>query len=113
MARLTAAGRMTAHGAAQVAAAQADGRWDAAYAGSRTMTFPADLERAIRANPAARATFAELSKQNLYALAFRLANLKTAASREKKIVAFVEMLARGETPHPNRRPPRPAPRKRD
>jgi uncharacterized protein YdeI (YjbR/CyaY-like superfamily) len=68
------------------------------------MTIPEDLRRAIDANPAARATFGTLSKQNLYALAFRLANLKTAASRQKKIEAFVDMLARGETPHPNRRP---------
>jgi uncharacterized protein YdeI (YjbR/CyaY-like superfamily) len=104
VARLTAAGRMTEHGAARVEAAKGDGRWDAAYAGARTMTIPEDLRRAIDANPAARATFGTLSKQNLYALAFRLANLKTAASRQKKIEAFVDMLARGETPHPNRRP---------
>lgn len=103
VARLTAAGRMTEHGATQVAAAKADGRWDAAYAGARTMTIPDDLRRAIDANRAARATFDTLSKQNLYSLAFRLANLKTAASRQKKIAAFVEMLARGEAPHPNRR----------
>jgi uncharacterized protein YdeI (YjbR/CyaY-like superfamily) len=103
VARLTAAGRMTEHGAAKVEAAKADGRWQAAYAGARHMTIPEDLQRAIDANRAARTTFDTLSKQNLYALSFRLGNLKTPASRQKKIAGFVDMLARGETPHPNRR----------
>jgi uncharacterized protein YdeI (YjbR/CyaY-like superfamily) len=99
--RLTAAGRMTEHGAARVAAAKADGRWGAAYAGARVMTIPEDLQRAIDAKPAARATFRTLNKQNLYALAFRLGRIKTAAGRAKKIATFVDMLARGETLHPN------------
>lgn len=101
VARLSAAGRMTEHGAAKVAAAKADGRWKAAYAGARAMTIPEDLKRAIDAKPAARATFRTLNKQNLYALAFRLGHIKTAAGRAKKIATFVDMLARGETLHPN------------
>jgi uncharacterized protein YdeI (YjbR/CyaY-like superfamily) len=104
VARLVAEGRMTKHGTAKVEAAKADGRWDAAYAGARTMSIPDDLRRAIEAVPAARATFRTLNKQNLYALAFRLANLKTAEGRTKKIAAFVDMLARGEMPHPNGKP---------
>jgi uncharacterized protein YdeI (YjbR/CyaY-like superfamily) len=34
---------------------------------------------------------------NLFALTFRVNNLKTAAGRAKKIAALVDMLARGET----------------
>ena len=38
-----------------------------------------------------------LSRQNLFALAFRTNNMKTPAGRAKKIEALVSMLARGET----------------
>ena len=99
VARLIAAGRMTPHGLAHVEAAKANGRWDAAYAGARTMTLPDDLREAIERDTQARATFKTLDKANLYALAFRLGNTKTPAARVKKIAAFVAMLARGETLH--------------
>jgi uncharacterized protein YdeI (YjbR/CyaY-like superfamily) len=105
VARLTAAGRMTAHGQAQVDAAKADGRWAAAYAPMRDASvdsIPGDLRAAIDAHPAAAATFATLSKQNLFALAFRTNNMKTPAGRARKIAALVEMLARGETIIPQR-----------
>ena len=66
---------------AHVEAAKADGRWDRAYGGSRDMAIPEDLRAAIAADPAAAATFARLSAQNRFALAFRLHNLKTAEAR--------------------------------
>jgi uncharacterized protein YdeI (YjbR/CyaY-like superfamily) len=107
IARLTAAGRMTAHGQRHVDAARADGRWDAAYAPIRHAThatIPDDLRAAIEANPKARKTFRTLVRQNLFALAFRTNNMKTAAGRAKKIATLVAMLARGETivPEPRR-----------
>ena len=45
---------------------------------------------------------------NLFALAFRTNNMKTAAGRTKKIAALVAMLARGETivPEKSRQPPK-------
>src|SRR5215203_4492670 len=82
VARLSAAGRMTAHGQRQVDAAKADGRWHAAYAPMRSATqatLPADLRAAIRANPRARKKLATLGRTNLFALAFRTNNMKTAA----------------------------------
>jgi len=100
VARLVAEGRMTEHGIKHVEAAKADGRWDAAYGTSRTMVTPEDLMDAIRADPSALLTYETLSAQNRFALGFRIGNLKTAAGREKKIKTFVEMLARGETLHP-------------
>lgn len=106
VARLTKDGRMTAHGQRQVDAAKADGRWNTAYAPMRHAlgdNFPNDLRKAIEANPRARRTFQSLGRQNLYALAFRTANMKTPAGRAKKIAALVAMLARGERPHPERR----------
>lgn len=104
VARLVAAGRMTLHGQRQVDAAKADGRWDAAYAPMRATTVstvPADLRAAIEANARARRMFAALSKQNLFALAYRANAMKTPAGRAKKIAALVSMLARGETVLPN------------
>jgi uncharacterized protein YdeI (YjbR/CyaY-like superfamily) len=106
VARLTAAGRMTVHGQRQVDAARADGRWDAAYAPVRDAsraTIPADLRAAIETNPRARRTFRALGKTNLFALAFRTNQMKTATGRARKIAALVSMLARGETIVPERR----------
>ena len=105
--RLTAAGRMTPHGQRHVDAAKADGRWDAAYAPIRSATqatVPADLRAAIDANPRARKTFKTLGRLNLFALAFRTNHMKTPAGRARKIASLVDMLARGETIVPERRP---------
>ena len=105
VARLIAAGRMTAPGRRQIDAAKADGRWDAAYAPIRSTTsatIPKDLRAAIQANPRARQTFRTLGRMNLFALAFRTNNMKTPAGRAKKIAALVAMLARGETIIPER-----------
>ena len=103
--RLTAAGRMRPPGQQQIDAAKADGRWDAAYAPMRAATrasIPDDLRAAIDANPRARKTFGTLGRQNLFSLAFRTNNMKTAAGRARKIAALVAMLARGETIFPER-----------
>jgi uncharacterized protein YdeI (YjbR/CyaY-like superfamily) len=98
VARLDEAGRMTPHGQRHVDAAKADGRWAAAYAPIRSAsatTMPKDLMKAIRANPRALATFKTLSRQQLFALAYRTNHMKTRAGRAKKIAALVSRLARG------------------
>lgn len=103
--RLTAAGRMTPHGQRQVDAAKSDGRWDTAYAPMRSTTsasIPADLRAAIEASPRALETFRNLGRVNLFALAFRTNNMKTAGGRARKIAQLVDMLARGETIVPER-----------
>lgn len=51
-------------------------------------------------SPKTRQMRGTLTAQNRFALAFRVHNLKTEAGRRKKIAAFVEMLARGETIYP-------------
>ena len=98
VARLTEAGLMTGHGLKHVETAKADGRWDAAY--KTTMEPAPELLAAIAANPAAQKTYETLSAQNRFALTFRVHNLKTEAGKSKKIAAFVDMLARGETIYP-------------
>jgi uncharacterized protein YdeI (YjbR/CyaY-like superfamily) len=100
VARLTKAGRMTEHGQKHIDAAKADGRWAAAYAPIRSASaesMPADLRKAIKANPKAEKTFKTLGRMNLFALAFRTNNMKTPAGRAKKIASLVEMLAKGKT----------------
>ncbi len=100
VARLVAAGRMTAHGQRHVDAAKADGRWAAAYAPIREAghhTVPSDLKAAIMASPKAKKTFSTLNKINLFALTFRINSIKTPTGRAKKIAALVAILERGET----------------
>jgi uncharacterized protein YdeI (YjbR/CyaY-like superfamily) len=112
IARLIAAGRMQPSGLRQVEAARADGRWDRAYAPIRhasLASIPADLRTAIAANPRAGRTFATLGRTNLFALGFRVNNMRTAAGRARKIAELVAMLARGETIVPERTP---APKRR-
>ena len=100
VARLIKEKRMTEHGLKHVEAAKADGRWARAYKSGKDMKIPTDLQAAINAEPKARAMLAKLSAQNRFALAFRTHNMKTEAGRKKKIEAFVAMLKRGETIHP-------------
>ena len=100
VARLIEEKKMQPAGLAHVAAAKADGRWDAAY-GITTSKAPLDLLAAIRTSPRARAMYETLSAQNRFALTFRTLGMKTAAGRARKIAAFVAMLERGETIYPN------------
>ena len=100
VARLVEQGLMTEHGLKHVAAAKADGRWDAPY--KTNQAPPADLLAAIAANPAAQKTYEGLSSQNRFALTFRTISLKTEAGRKKRIADYVAMLARGETIYPQK-----------
>jgi uncharacterized protein YdeI (YjbR/CyaY-like superfamily) len=101
VARLIDEGRMTEHGLKEVEKAKADGRWDKAYR-VKDSTVPADLQAAIDAEPKAREMFGTLTAQNRFALIFRTESMKTEAGHQKKIADLVAMLARGETPHPQR-----------
>ncbi len=98
--RLRRSGRMHPSGEAQVLRARADGRWGAAYAGSRDAELPEDLARALAADPRARATFDTLESANRYSLLYRVERAKRAETRARRIEQFVEMLGRGETLHP-------------
>ncbi|KHL03493.1 YdeI/OmpD-associated family protein [Sinomonas humi] len=100
--RLEKAGLMTDAGRAVVDAAKADGRWEAAYAGQASAEVPPDLAAAIAANPAAQEMFEQLTAVNRYALIYRTESVKKPETRAKKIAQFVDMLARGETVHPQK-----------
>lgn len=103
--RLIAERRMRAAGLAAIEQAQADGRFQTAYEGQATIDVPADLSDAIAAVPRAQAMFDVLTSQNRYALILRVGQAKRPETRARRIAQFVEMLARGEAHHPQRRRP--------
>jgi uncharacterized protein YdeI (YjbR/CyaY-like superfamily) len=101
--RLLAEGRLQPAGLTAVERAKSDGRWEAAYPGQKAIEVPDDLARALAAEPRASANFELLSSQNRYAVLFRIHGAKRSDTRARRIESFVAMLARGETPHPQKR----------
>ncbi|KAF3930290.1 hypothetical protein ABW20_dc0109458 [Dactylellina cionopaga] len=89
-------------GLAAVAAAKADGRWEKAYEGSANAAMHPEFLAALEEEPEAMKMYLVLNKQNQYAIYWRLQQLKTEAGKKKKIKEFVEMLAKGETLHPQK-----------
>jgi uncharacterized protein YdeI (YjbR/CyaY-like superfamily) len=96
---LTAEGRMRSAGFAQIEAAKADSRWNAAYAPASKAEVPPELATALAASPEASAFFATLKGANRYAILYRIGAVKKAETRARKIAEFVAMLERGETIH--------------
>ena len=107
--RLVAAGLMMPAGTAAADAAKADGRWEAAYAGQASAEVPEDLAAAIARCPQAQAMFEVLTATNRYALIYRTISVKTASVRAAKIAGFVQMLAAGQSPYPQKSLPAEAP----
>jgi hypothetical protein len=93
---------MTARGWEEVEKAKADGRWERAYAGPATIQPPREFLDAIAEVPVAQTMWESLNSRNRFAMCFHLANLKTEAGRQKKIAAYVDMLASGQTIHPQK-----------
>jgi uncharacterized protein YdeI (YjbR/CyaY-like superfamily) len=101
--RLTSEGRMHPAGIAEVDRAKSDGRFEAAYAGQATIEVPPELAIRLASNPPARAMFEILTSQNRYAILYRIDSAKQAQTKLRRIERFVDMLARGETIHPQKR----------
>lgn len=101
--RLLLSGRMHRSGDAQVRRAKEDGRWEAAYAGQARIEVPGDFTAVLNENPRAAAMFETLTSANRYAILYRIANAKRPETRSRRIGQLVEMLARGETIHPQAR----------
>ena len=101
--RLVAEGRMQPAGDAEIERAKSDGRWEAAYAWAASIEVPDDLAAALAAEPKAKATFDTLTSQNRYAILYRVTTAKREATRARRIEQYVGMLARGETPYPQKR----------
>lgn len=93
IADLTKQGRMQPAGIAQVTAAQADGRWDAAYDSQANMIVPEDLKAALAKNKKAHTFFDSLTASQRYSYLFRIQTSKGPEARAKKIAQLIEMLA--------------------
>lgn len=100
--QMIAAGTMKPSGLAQVEAAKADGRWEAAYESPSRMTAHPDFARALERSPKAKAFFATIDAANRYAFLYRVHDAKREATRTRRIEQFVAMLERGELLHPER-----------
>ena len=96
---LIAAGRVRPPGLAQIEAAKADGRWDAAYAPQSKAEVPPDLQAALDQSPKAAAFFTTLTGANRYAILYRIGAVKKPETRARKIAEFIAMLERHETVH--------------
>lgn len=94
--RLTKAGRMKASGVAAVEAGKADGRWDNAYESAKNLTLPEDFLEILEKEPEAKAFLKTLTKQNKFAIAFRLHQAKKPETRQKRMETFVAMLKEGQ-----------------
>jgi uncharacterized protein YdeI (YjbR/CyaY-like superfamily) len=93
---LTAGGRMRPPGLAEVAAARADGRWDAAYVSQRNAVPPPDLIEALAGDSEAANFFARLNKSDRYMVILRLVKERTAAGRADRLKTIVAALAAGK-----------------
>ncbi|WP_137994865.1 YdeI/OmpD-associated family protein [Streptomyces vilmorinianum] len=93
---LTAAGRMREPGLAEVRAAQADGRWAAAYPSQAEATVPDDLAAALAADERARAFYEGLGKTDQYLVILRLWQARTPKNRAERLERMIGKLAAGE-----------------
>lgn len=92
---LTAAGRMRPGGRDEVASAQKDGRWDAAYASQQEAEVPEDLTAALERSPRAAAAFAKLGRTDRYLTMLAVLRARTPRSRAAQVAAAVAKLEAG------------------
>jgi uncharacterized protein YdeI (YjbR/CyaY-like superfamily) len=95
--RLVAEGRMQPAGLAQMQAAQADGRWEAAYPAQSEATVPEDFQRALDKNEKAKRFFETLTGSARYAFLYRLHDVTRPERRAKRIAQYIERLSAGKT----------------
>ncbi|MEV1063819.1 YdeI/OmpD-associated family protein [Streptomyces sp. NPDC050263] len=92
VAELTVEGRMRPGGLAEAAAAQADGRWAAAYASQKEAAVPEELVAALAADPRARAVFDALGRTDRYLLVLGLLRARTPRTRKARLAAALAKL---------------------
>ncbi|MFL5783113.1 MAG: YdeI/OmpD-associated family protein [Bacteriovoracaceae bacterium] len=91
--------RMHRSGLLQVENAKADGRWDKAYESQKDAAIPEDFLSRVKKNKKAFKFFLTLNKTNLYSIYWRLQTAKKPETRERRIVAIIAMLEKGEKFH--------------
>ncbi|MFJ5957736.1 YdeI family protein [Paenarthrobacter sp. NPDC092416] len=90
---LIEAGRMRPAGFAEIDAAKADGRWEAAYVSQANAEVPADLAAALAGEPAASEAFERLGKTDRYLVILQLLKARTQESRAKLLAKALDRLA--------------------
>lgn len=95
--------RIKPAGRREIEQAQADGRWDQAYASQSVSEIPDDLGAALAKDRKAKAFFATLDGTNRYAILYRVMTAKKPETRARRVETFVAMLSRGETIHPRKK----------
>ena len=95
---LLAAGRMREPGTAEVRAAQADGRWDAAYESQKTATVPPDVVAALEDNKQAKDFFDSLDKTYQYRLYLPVLQARSPKARAARVEKMISMLEAGKKP---------------
>lgn len=90
---LMEAGRMRPAGLAEVKAAKADGRWDAAYESQRTAAVPPDLAAALAGNALANAAFKRMGRSDRYAMILPLLKARTPETRARILARAITRLA--------------------
>lgn len=99
--KLIAGGWMEDPGLAEVARAQADGRWAAAYAAEKPADIPDDFLTALAAaSDAAQAAFTALPAKARAALAFRLTTAKSPSVRARRIADYITTLEQDASHRP-------------
>jgi uncharacterized protein YdeI (YjbR/CyaY-like superfamily) len=97
--RLTSLGKMKPSGLAEVERAKADGRWARAYDPPSEMKIPGDFIKELSKNKKAKAFFESLNKTNKYSIAWRLQTAKKPETRERRMKAILDMLAKEQKFH--------------
>jgi uncharacterized protein YdeI (YjbR/CyaY-like superfamily) len=90
--QLMAQGLMFESGLAQVRAAQADGRWEAAYAPPSKITTPDDFQQLLDQHPPAAKVYARLKQMERFRILYRLQDAKRPETREKRKRQFLDEL---------------------
>jgi uncharacterized protein YdeI (YjbR/CyaY-like superfamily) len=90
---LMAAGRMRPPGIAEVSAAIADGRWQAAYESQKNATVPPDVRAALQANEPAQHVFDQLGKTDQYLMILPLLKARTPQARAGQLQKMINRLA--------------------
>ena len=92
IARLETEGRVRPRGRAEVAAAQADGRWERAYAGAATAKEPADFAAALAADAVASARYEQLTKAQRWQVFIPITMAATPQTRARRLAKALASL---------------------
>src|SRR4051812_47475588 len=102
---LISQGRMQPPGRGGAGRPRSGGRGERAYDGQGSIAVRNARREALAASPRAQAMWEVLTRTNRYAVLYRIQEAKREQTRARRISQYVEMLARGDTPYPQKAKP--------